>query len=724
MAGAVVPIRNARPSNPLMVHEPMRPNPTLSSIPPRASTGRHAWLALATMILLTACGSGGDVGGSSDTAAGGGANPGGTSGGTPGGGAVGGGTVVTPPPPVGTVEQPAVSLAPAARLTGVAAVGRPLGQAAVALKCLGGTAAQTTTGSDGSFVVNVPEKAFPCLARARGAGSQRAEVYHSIAFAPGIMNITPVTDAVLALASEQVPSAFFDTATDSTIGAISQARLDADLTRLASALPATISLPQGRSPFTAAFQADGVDPMDKALDQIRAVLEAERMSWQQALDYVRAEAVITSDEPVFAGMTPLAGPPGAEVTLSGVNFPVSPVPPIRLLSSTGQGTSVTVSPGNTSTSLKFTVPLGMAGGSYRIEAGGFILPVNFFVAVRNPATFHPFYKSGPARQAIFNSALAGNARIPTGLAGFVIEYPGRRRTGETCRMRVNDDNSVSELDSDSKEVRRYEWEDRTQDFTGDAPTLYASNAWGGPDTNHAVKVGRAGAGIGGTSFMFGRGRFTDHFRLCVWDRVDAQSLQFAAGPALDNWRKIEGTHQGRGVLVGRHERSSVTIDGQEYVTTGLQQKPLPTTVRSLNLEITRDTTCSIRVAFSGAVTFLVGATEVGTFGVSDRFRYLPAVKRSDFDTSEIYLPLEFPAANNLRLLTAKPYQFPAEPKMVLEYGLPMQTGAGITRFYVTLYHGVRGYGQTPGTFQYDGTLSCYFPNLLPNWNHVPTTNVN
>lgn len=695
----------------------------LSSPHPRAFAARQAWLALATVIALSACGSGGgggELGGSGDTAAGGGAS----SGGTTGGGAAGGGAVGAPPPAVGPVQQPPVSLAPAARLTGVAAVGRPLAQAAVALKCLGGVAVQTTTDIDGSFVVNVPEKAFPCLARARGTGPQRAEVYHSIAFAPGIMNITPVTDAVLALASEQSPSTLFDNATDSTIGAISEARLGADLTRLASALPATISLPQGRNPFTAAFRADGADPMDQALDQIRAVLEAERMSWQQALDYVRAEAVITSDAPVFAGMAPLAGPPGAEVTISGVNFPVLPIPSVRLLSSTGQGTPVTVSPGNTSTTLRFTVPLGMAAGDYRVEAGGFILPLNFFVAVRNPATFHPFYKSGPARQAIFNSALAGNARIPTGLAGFVIEYPGRRRTGETCRMRVNEDNSVSELDSDSKEIRRYEWEDRTQDFTGDAPTLYASNAWGGPDTNHAVKVGRAGAGIGGTSFMFGRGRFTDHFRLCVWDRVDAQSFQFSAGPALNNWSKIEGTHQGRGVLVGSHERSSVTIEGQEYVTTGLQQKPLPTTVRSLNLEITRDTTCSIRVAFSGAVTFLVGATEVGTFGVSDRFRYLPAVKRSDFDTPEIYLPLEFPAANNLRLLTAKPYQFPAEPKMVLEYGLPMQTGSGITRFYVTLYHGVRGYGQTPGTFQYDGTLSCYFPNLLPNWNHIPTTNVN
>lgn len=90
--------------------------------------------------------------------------------------------------------------APADTLTGTAATGAPVTGASVSAKCSSGATYATTTRSNGSYGMVVPAGAFPCAVRLSG-GSLPAgtTALHSFAPAPGITNITPLTDLALAL---------------------------------------------------------------------------------------------------------------------------------------------------------------------------------------------------------------------------------------------------------------------------------------------------------------------------------------------------------------------------------------------------------------------------------------------------------------------------------------------------------------------------------------------
>jgi hypothetical protein len=84
-------------------------------------------------------------------------------------------------------------------VSGIAATGAAIASGVVTLKCAGGSTSSPITGTDGSFSLDVSGATLPCLVRVDykdAAGA--AQKLHSIITAAGTVNITPVTELVVA----------------------------------------------------------------------------------------------------------------------------------------------------------------------------------------------------------------------------------------------------------------------------------------------------------------------------------------------------------------------------------------------------------------------------------------------------------------------------------------------------------------------------------------------
>lgn len=170
-----------------------------------------------------------------------------------------------------TSSVAASSSAPAnAVLNGVAAVGAAIVNGTVTAKCANGTGfTQTvTTNSQGVYSGTLPITSFPCALQI--TGGTPAVTLHSYALTSGTVNITPLTDLLIASATTQTPSAWFQ----SSSWQILEAQLQTAQNNLKTVLTnASYVLPQGTfDPFTVSFQIG--DVWDQLLDQLQAAIAA------------------------------------------------------------------------------------------------------------------------------------------------------------------------------------------------------------------------------------------------------------------------------------------------------------------------------------------------------------------------------------------------------------------------------------------------------------------
>ncbi|MCF1442028.1 hypothetical protein ACI2VK_10180 [Ralstonia nicotianae] len=173
--------------------------------------------------------------------------------------------------------------------TGVAAIGAPIVGAGVTLKCASGTTASTTTSSDGSWSASLKSIDYPCVARVSGGqanGKDLATALHSVLAAPGVTNITPLTDIMVGVLGKQDPGAWFNSAKDSDLSsAITSNNLNGALATLQTALatlPGKPTLPDGFNPLTTSFKAEKGDTGDNLLETYGASLAASGLTQTQA----------------------------------------------------------------------------------------------------------------------------------------------------------------------------------------------------------------------------------------------------------------------------------------------------------------------------------------------------------------------------------------------------------------------------------------------------------
>ena len=157
-------------------------------------------------------------------------------------------------------------------LSGVAAVGAPIVGGTINVSCAGGASLSTTTAADGAWQVTTSGQTLPCAVQVQGGtagGVANSAAWHSIAFDFGNVNVTPLTELVLARSIAGDPRAWFAAPAFAQVDA---AAVDAALTRVVAALGVSDEL-DGRNPLTARFEAVSGDTIDDVLQALSSALQ-------------------------------------------------------------------------------------------------------------------------------------------------------------------------------------------------------------------------------------------------------------------------------------------------------------------------------------------------------------------------------------------------------------------------------------------------------------------
>jgi hypothetical protein len=181
--------------------------------------------------------------------------------------------------------------APAATSTvsGTAATGAAIAGGTVTLKCVSGTTSAATTGTDGSFSIDVTSVTLPCVAKVeyKNAGGATAQLY-SLISAAGTANITPLTDLLVAKLANSSAAGAFDSFTATTGKAITAAQIKTAADAVKAYL-VTLGVDVTNFPadpigtkFVAKNGSTEGDSLDKLLDAIKAKLGTKTQAEAEA----------------------------------------------------------------------------------------------------------------------------------------------------------------------------------------------------------------------------------------------------------------------------------------------------------------------------------------------------------------------------------------------------------------------------------------------------------
>ncbi|MBX9833749.1 MAG: hypothetical protein K2X78_11990 [Burkholderiaceae bacterium] len=179
-----------------------------------------------------------------------------------GGGDAGGGTA---PPPAAT------------RLSGTAAVGAPIAGGTVQVRCSGGNLLESMTGANGSWSVDTTGQSLPCAVRVAGGSLGAGQAFHSVALSFDTLNITPLTDLIVANATGKLPAVWWGASGPADLGSLVPAQVEKALTSLRGALG--LAALQTFDPRTVAFAAAPRDKVDDVLEALQQALATLGMDY-------------------------------------------------------------------------------------------------------------------------------------------------------------------------------------------------------------------------------------------------------------------------------------------------------------------------------------------------------------------------------------------------------------------------------------------------------------
>lgn len=292
-----------------------------------------------------------------------------------GGGASGGGTTPT-----------------ITALSGTAAVGFAVVNGTVNIKCANSTAiAPSTTSAAGAIQVNLVGQTLPCALQVSGGtinGVANTNNYHSIASSAGNVNVTPLTDLLVAnLAGTATPTTWFAGLTTAQLAAITAGQITTAATNVKTALGLTTQL-AGIDLITTAFTPTRNNVMDNTLEALQAAITNNVTPYAILLTGAGANAhagfttpagfnaALTAayvpprgaTTPTVTGFSPNTGAVGTTVTITGTSLGLGFQPaPIVKFGTTAVTTPLTF---NGQTSISFAVPTSLAAGAQTITIGG------------------------------------------------------------------------------------------------------------------------------------------------------------------------------------------------------------------------------------------------------------------------------------------------------------------------------------------------------------------
>lgn len=173
--------------------------------------------------------------------------------------------------------------------SGVAAVGAPLAGASVSIRCAGGAPLSLVTDASGAFTFPVSGLQLPCAARVSGGsagGVANTRTLHSVFAVFGRVNVTPLTELLVARLVEGEPAGYFDAFTTAgQASKVSSNGIKAAQTQLVQYLQnlgVSTSALSGDNIVTGAFLPVPSDPHDATLEALPVRLAANSLSFEQA----------------------------------------------------------------------------------------------------------------------------------------------------------------------------------------------------------------------------------------------------------------------------------------------------------------------------------------------------------------------------------------------------------------------------------------------------------
>lgn len=169
-----------------------------------------------------------------------------------------------------------------ASVNGTAATGASIAAGTVTLKCVSGTSTAATTGTDGSFTIDISGVTLPCVGRVDYKDSSGvAQKLHTFIGAAGTANITPVTDLLVANLTGGTPVDAFDKFDAAKAKSYTTALVKAAAAAVKTYLKNTLGVDTTNLPddpvgtkLTAKSGSVAGDAFDKVLDDIQAKLKA------------------------------------------------------------------------------------------------------------------------------------------------------------------------------------------------------------------------------------------------------------------------------------------------------------------------------------------------------------------------------------------------------------------------------------------------------------------
>ena len=215
----------------------------------------------------------------------------------------------------------------AVTVSGVAATGAAIAGGTVNLKCAAGAVGAVTTGTDGSFLLDITSATLPCVGRVDYKdASGAAQKLHTFLSQAGVGNITPLTELIVANLTGGPAADAFDQfiAQLPKIKSVTPAQVKISADAVKTFLKATLDVDVSNLPDdpigTKLLAANGAvkgDKFDAVLDEFQAKL--------------KTFGVKLSDATNYAGK----GFPATSSGGSGPVFPVTAVPTTTTTSSSG-----------------------------------------------------------------------------------------------------------------------------------------------------------------------------------------------------------------------------------------------------------------------------------------------------------------------------------------------------------------------------------------------------
>lgn len=160
-------------------------------------------------------------------------------------------------------------------VSGTAATGAPIVDGTVALRCMNAWTGSASTGSNGSWTVQVPTANLPCAVRLSGGTGNTQDLYSLVTGSGASItsNLTPLTSLALAKATgAPLDSTWFNALNSAGVQELSSLIANAISQLIAAMQSAGYTLPANFNPLTQTFSPVNGNAYDDLLEALKAAL--------------------------------------------------------------------------------------------------------------------------------------------------------------------------------------------------------------------------------------------------------------------------------------------------------------------------------------------------------------------------------------------------------------------------------------------------------------------